>query len=542
MLDATPASSSGFTDSLTDFNDLAAVGGLEAVRNQVEAAEAAYQEPATEPEHTPEQAEPEWPEPMVPGVLRTPDIPATILPGAWGDMVAAVAKSTQTPTAISVLCALGVLATLLQRRFEVDCGTHTEPLPIWGASVSPSGTRKTAVAGAFQRPLLDWEKRRADAMRREIARNNAVRDTSLKRIESLKLQAGKAKPEDLEAIRTDIENEHLNMPDELRAPMLFVEDVTPETLQKLLAEQGGRMGVLSDEPGLFRILGGLYSGGGGASLEVFLKGHAGSALKVHRAARSVFVDRPAVSMSLMVQPDLMADLAGSNQFRASGLMARFLWAVPVTNVGKRNVYERYRIPNEVREAYNTAVLSMLEGYPPEPGEPDKPVTLRLDDCAEELWLDFAQEVEDQQGEGGPLDSIRDWTSKLPGAVARVAALLELAAGGLGRDTVGMDAMHQAITLAKLLIPHTKAAFNLLGADALEADAIAVLKWVRGNGLEEFTQREAQKGMEARFRSVDKLKRAIDKLRDLDCVRVTKRRNQGTNKPTVVVQVNPAILS
>lgn len=543
MLDAAPASSSGFTDSLTDFNDLAAVGGLEAVRNQVEAAEAAIDQ-AAEPEPPPqEQPEPEaWPEPMVPGVLRTPDIPATILPGAWGDMVAAVAKSSQTPTAISVLCALGALGTLLQRRFEVDCGTHTEPLAIWCASVSPSGTRKTAVAGAFQRPLLDWEKRRADAMRREIARSNAVRDTSLKRIESLKLQAGKAKPEDLEAIRTDIENEHLNMPDELRAPMLFCEDTTSESMQKLLAEQGGRMGVLSDEPGLFRILGGLYSGGGGASLEVFLKGHAGSALKVHRAARSVFVDRPAVSMSLMVQPDLMADLAGSNQFRASGLMARFLWAVPVTNVGKRNVYERYRIPNEVREAYNTAVLSMLEGYPPEPGASDKPVTLRLDDCAEELWLDFAQEVEDQQGEGGPLDSIRDWTSKLPGAVARVAALLELAAGGLGRDTVGMEAMHQAITLARLLIPHTKAAFNLLGADALEADAIAVLKWVRGNGLEEFTQREAQKGMEARFRSVDKLKRAIDKLRDLDCVRVTKRRNQGSIRPSVVIQVNPACLS
>lgn len=543
MLDAAPASSSGFTEPLTDFNDLAAVGGLDAVRHQVEAAEAAIDQGA-EPEPSPQdQAESEaWPEPMVPGVLRTPDIPATILPGAWGNMVAVVAKSTQTPTAISVLCALGVLSTLLQRRFEVDTGTHTEPLPIWCASVSPSGTRKTAVAGAFQRPLLDWEKRRADAMRREIARNNAVRDTAQKRIESLKLQAGKAKPEDLEAIRTDIENELLNMPDELRAPMLFVEDVTPETMQKLLSEQGGRMGVLSDEPGLFRILGGLYSGGGGASLEVFLKGHAGSALKVHRANRSVFVDRPAVSMSLMVQPDLMADLAGSNQFRASGLMARFLWAVPVTNVGKRNVYDRYRIPNEVREAYNAAVLAMLEGYPPEQGALDKPVTLRLDDCAEELWLDFAQEVEDQQGEGGPLDSIRDWTSKLPGAVARVAALLELAAGGLARDTVGMEAMHQAITLARLLIPHTKAAFNLLGADALEADAIAVLKWVRGNGLEEFTQREAQKGMEARFRSVDKLKRAIDKLRDLDCVRVTKRRNQGSIRPSVVIQVNPACLS
>lgn len=544
MLDAVPTSSSGFTEPLTDFNDLAAVGGLEAVREQVAAAEAAIdQASATEPKQgLPEQAEPEWPEPMMPGVLRTPDIPATILPGVWGDMVAAVSRSTQTPTAINVLCCLGVLGTLLQRRFEVDCGTHTEPLSIWAVSVSPSGTRKTAVAGAFQRPLLDWEKRRADAMRREIARNNAVRETTLKRIESLKQQAGKAKEDELIAIRNEIENETVNMLDELRAPMLFVEDVTPETMQKLLAEQGGRMGVLSDEPGLFRILGGLYSGGGGASLEVFLKGHAGSALKVHRAARSVFVDRPAVSMSLMVQPDLMNDLAGSNQFRASGLMARFLWAVPATTVGTRNVYDRYRVPPEVQAGYDAAVRAMLEGYPPEPGASDKAVTLRLDDCAEELWLEFAQQVEDQQGEGGPLDSIRDWSSKLPGAVARVAALLELAAGGLERRTVGMDAMHQAITLAKLLIPHTKAAFNLLGADALEADAIAVLKWVRGNGLEEFTQREAQKGMESRFRSVDKLKRAIEKLRDLDCMRITKRRNQGSIRPSVVIQVNPGCLS
>ncbi len=541
MVDAIPASS-GFTEPLTDFNDLACVGGLEAVRNQVDAAEAAA-DLVPEPDRYPtEQAETEWPEPMVPGVLRTPDLPASILPGAWGDMVAAVAKSTQTPTAIGVLCALGVLGTLLQRRYEVDTGTHTEPLAIWAASVSPSGTRKTAVAGAFQRPLLDWEKRRADAMRREIARNSAVRETTGKRIDSLKQQAGKAKEDELAAIRAEIENETVNLPDELRAPMLFVEDVTPETMQKLLAEQGGRMGVLSDEPGLFRILGGLYSGGGGASLEVFLKSHAGSALKVHRAARSVFVDRPAISMSLMVQPDLMNDLAGSNQFRASGLMARFLWAVPVTNVGKRNVYERNRAPPEVVAAYNAAVLAMLDGYPPEHGTPDKPVTLRLDDCAEELWLDFAQEVEDQQGEGGRFDAIRDWTSKLPGAVARVAALLELAAGGLGRDTVGMEAMHQAITLARVLIPHTQAAFGLLGADALENDAVYVLRWIRGNGLEEFTQRDAQRGMHGRFRTTEGLKRAIDKLRDMDCLRVTKRRNQGTNKPSIVMQVNPRLLS
>lgn len=269
----------------TDFNDMAAIAGLDAVRQQVAIAEQAaieksrhnHQAPAEPGEAAAVQVH-EWPEPMIPGVLRTPDIPASVLPGAWCDMAQAVARSTQTPSAISVLCALGVMSTLLQRRFEVDVGTHVEPLSIWCTSVSPSGTRKTAVGGAFQRPLTAWEKQKADAMRREIARNHADRDTTLKRIEALKQQAGKAKDGELEALRKEIEDLTINLPDELRAPMLFVEDVTPETLQKLLSEQGGRMGVLSDEPGLFRILGGLYSGASGASLDVFLKGHAGSPL------------------------------------------------------------------------------------------------------------------------------------------------------------------------------------------------------------------------------------------------------------------------
>lgn len=124
-------SSSGFTP-LTDWNDLAAEASLDAVREGVEAAERAAEQAAEQAAH---QHEPAWPEPMLPGVLRTQNIPPSILPGAWGDMAAAVARSSQTPTAISVLCCLGVLGTLLQRRFEVDCGTHTEPLSIWAVSV-----------------------------------------------------------------------------------------------------------------------------------------------------------------------------------------------------------------------------------------------------------------------------------------------------------------------------------------------------------------------------------------------------------------------
>jgi putative DNA primase/helicase len=161
-------------------------------------------------------------------------------------------------------------------------------------------------------------------------------------------------------------------------------------------------------------------------------------------------------------------------------------------------------------------------------------------AALEVWHDFAQYIEDNQGDGGVFESIRDWTSKLAGAVARIAALLELVTTGLYATEVDFDSMDAAVRLAKVLIPHAQAAFGLLGTDSADADALAVLKWVQSHGYEEFTRRDCQKAMEGRFRSVDKLKRAVDRLDAMDCTREFKRRNKGA-PATVFYRVNPKLL-
>ena len=246
-------------------------------------------------------------------------------------------------------------------------------------------------------------------------------------------------------------------------------------------------------------------------------------------------------MGLMIQPDMVAELAGSNQFRSSGLMARFFYAVPVTNVGSRNVRKRSRVPDSLLFAYDAAVAAMLADYPPPAGESLQPKILCFDELAEDLWLDFSQEIEDQLSEGSALDAIRDWLSKLAGATARVAALIEIATVGLDARTVGLESMHQAIKLARLMIPHTQAAFGLLGADSTESDAIHVLKWIRGQGLSEFTQREAHRALESRFKNVEKLKKSLDKLRAMDCIRQIQR-NQPSGRPSTIFSVNPGVLS
>jgi hypothetical protein len=540
------------SDALTDFNDLAQVAGPDAVRAQVEAARpvappaargwpefedvvpSAAQAPADAP------APEEWPDPVLPGTQTTPEIPADLLPTWSGDMVRAVSDSTQTPPALAFMSCLAVLATVLQRRYEVaphGCD-YTEPLALWTVSASPAGTRKSAVLGSMLGPLVRWEKLHADRMRSDIARVNSKRAVAKKKVERLLQDAAKAKDaSERESIRAEIEREELQMPDEIRAPRLFTSDSTPERLQALLAEHGERMAVHSDESGSFQIMGGLYSGGQ-AHLDVYLQAHAGSPMRVDRATRAVHVDRPALSFGLLVQPGTLADVAGSKRFRDSGLLARFLCAVPDSTVGRRDVRRHTPIPQHVKDAYERGIFGLLESW----GEPvTKPKLLTFTDPARELWFDFAQEVENQQGEGGRYEAISDWTSKLPGALARVAAVLELAEMGLTADEVSEVAMRNALQLGHLLIDHARAAFSLLGTDAVDTDAVALVRWIKTEGREQFTRREAQKAQEGRFRSGERLDKALDRLVDGESLREFKLIRPGM-RPSKAYRVNPLLLS
>ena len=91
----------------------------------------------------------EWPDPMIPGAMHPPEIPASLLPSWVGDMALAVAENTQTPPAMAVMLSLAVLATVVQRRWEVqpygENDDYSETLSLWVLVALPSGTRKTAV-------------------------------------------------------------------------------------------------------------------------------------------------------------------------------------------------------------------------------------------------------------------------------------------------------------------------------------------------------------------------------------------------------------
>ncbi|MDV6345189.1 YfjI family protein [Nitrosomonas sp. Is37] len=429
---------------------------------------------------------------------------------------------------------------LFSRRFEVapyGDQSYFEPLNIWALTVAPSGSRKTPVLDKLTDPLKRWEKLAGDRMRRQIAEVEATRRMIKKRIEKLETKAGGTDDEqERNRIRDEIRSEIEAMPDELKAPRLMTGDVTPEQLQVMLVEQHERMTLISDEAGIFQILSGQYSGGV-AILDVFLQAYSGASVRIDRRSRQAFMEKPALTFCLMLQPGILQNAASDQRFHDSGLLARFLFTIPQNTVGRCDVRKRNPIPDDIKRVWHDKLLDLLvDAEKPTPA----PRMLAFTHKGRELWLDFAQQVEDELGENGKLHHMAEWGAKLPGNCARIVGLMQLIKTGRNSDRVDVDAVGRAVTLCELLIEHAKAAFQLLGADQIEADALHVMKWIQANRFIEFNRSQAQKALEGRFRTVDKLRVAAERLSEWNVLSPEmQRRNKGA-RPTPYYRVNPQL--
>ena len=67
-------------------------------------------------------------------------------------------------------------------------------------------------------------------------------------------------------------------------PRLVADDVTPEAAGTLLAEQNGRLGILSAEGGILGIIAGRYNNNI-PNMDIWLKGHSGDPIRIDRKGR-----------------------------------------------------------------------------------------------------------------------------------------------------------------------------------------------------------------------------------------------------------------
>jgi hypothetical protein len=435
-----------------------------------------------------------WAPPIPFGMAgEVPAFPVEVLPSWLGEYVAAVATATQTPPDLAGMLALAVLATVAAGAVEVELRPGwREPLCLFVAVGMDAGSRKSSVFTALTRPVAEFERNQAAAALPSITETATLRRIAEQAAVAAEAAASKApvdqaEAKQAEAIARAAEAARLVVPP---VPRWLVDDATPEALAGLLATYG-RIALLSAEGDVFDQMAGRYNQAAGPNLGVYLKGHAGDLLKVDRRGRPPeYVERPCLTIGLAVQPEVLRGLAGRPGFSGRGLLARFLYSLPESLVGRRQVGAS-PVPQPVADRYTLELQALAASLTAPTG--DGPAVLTLDPEAGELLLAFERELEPRLAAGsGDLAHLAGWAAKLAGATCRLAALLHLA--GHLRDgwarPITTDTFTRSVSLAGYLVEHARAVFNLMGADPRTDDACWLLDWISRTNQVQFTRRDA----------------------------------------------------
>jgi hypothetical protein len=435
-----------------------------------------------------------WTPPVPLGLAgAVPAFPVQVLPGWLGEYVAAVATATQTPPDLAGMLGLAVLATVAAGTVEVQPrpGWH-EPLCLFVAVGMDAGARKSSVFTAMTRPLADFEREQAAAALPAITETVTLRRIAEQAAAHAEAAASKATTDQreerqAEAVARAAEASRLVAPP---LPRWLADDATPEALAGLLASYG-RIALLSPEGDVFDQMAGRYNPTTGPNLGVYLKGHAGDLLKVDRRGRlPEYVERPCLTIGLAVQPEVLRGLADRPGFRGRGLLARFLYSLPASLVGRRQVGAP-PVPQSVADRYALELQALAASLASPPGQ-DLTV-LTFDAAAGELLLAFERDLEPRLAAGsGDLANMAGWAAKLAGAASRLAGLLHLARhlrDGWARP-ITADTVAAAVRLAGYLVEHARAVFDLMGADPRTEEARWLLDWIARGGRSQFSRRDA----------------------------------------------------
>jgi hypothetical protein len=503
-----------------------------------------------------------WAQPRPPNDdMLLPAFPVQLLPPWLAEWVSALATATQTPADLAAMLSLAIAGAALAKKFRVRIRDDwTEPTNLLVVVTLPPGERKSAVFAEATKPIRAYE----SAIRQELAPVIAQAESDRRVLakacdEAEKRAARQTDPEQrcqLQEIARQLA-EKLSRHHVPPLPQLWCEDETPQSLEKLVAFHDGRMLQACAEGTPFANATGRY--GDAPNVDIYLKGHAGDALRTGRIGRPGHeADLPAVSAALAVQPDVIQGLGEHALLRHRGFLARWLYALPRSLVGKRTIAPP-PVPAQVSQRYHTNMLLLWRTSPAQdPQGNPAPYFLHFDPDAQAALRAFEEALEPQLAEGENLAPLAGWGNKLPGTIARLAAILHVthAIGQDDKPDSGIPAatVSQAIEVGRdYLLPHAQAAFRLLGTDEKFHIACRVVKWLtnRRNSAQFaqdqlpflIRQRDILTGIGGHTSTSETLTASLDLLVTLDCLRpVPLPASEGPGRrPSTTYEVNPGLL-
>lgn len=335
--------------------------------------------------------------------------PAAAL-GPLHDVAKAIQGATQGPFEIAAQSVLATVALVAQAHVDVETLGGSRPVSLFFLTIARSGERKSS---CDSRAIVGIR-----AHERELARDYTSKKDKYD-FELTQWTANKKKAKVFEDLGTK--------PVEPPLPIVQASDPTFEGLVKTMEKGQPSMALFNDEGGVFfgghamnrdnltKTVSGLSRVWDGADLNRTRAGDGATTLRGQR-----------LSLHLMAQPVIADPLFQNQTLMQQGFLARFLISEPETRIGHRLYKEPDPSHRRTVDDFGERVCDFLaKPTPTSPNDQHEltPRVLSLTDAAKELLIEYHDEIEKQQGQGGDLDGATPFASKSAEMAARISGIL-----------------------------------------------------------------------------------------------------------------------
>lgn len=217
----------------------------------------------------------EWHDPELLEEYSLPQFPVKYLPSGLREYVKSISENTATAVDMPAIAALALVAAAVQGKFRIEGkADYREQLNLYFLIIAKSGERKSTIIKTMSRVIYNYEKEENNRRRPLIAEQESQMNNLRARVEK---HEKKDQQEEADALRRKcIELVQRR----IRLLRLIADDITPEALTSLMADNNGIITVISTEGGLFDIFNGKYSNM--VSVDSVLKAYTGDPIRVDR--------------------------------------------------------------------------------------------------------------------------------------------------------------------------------------------------------------------------------------------------------------------
>ncbi|MET0005348.1 MAG: DUF3987 domain-containing protein [Candidatus Thiodiazotropha sp.] len=457
---------------VTDFNDMAALLGLEAVTKTIRGATKSDQNNIDG-----------WSEPLpLTATINPEPYPLDALPESVRAAVEEVHAFTKAPIPLVASSALAAMSLSVQAHADVKRAEKLQgPSGLFLLTIADSGERKSTCDSFFMQAIRDYEAEQLEAAKPMNKDHKAAMDAWEAKRSGLKDKirqlAKTGKPtheEDSTLFRLQQDK-----PEPPRVPRLLYADATPEALKWCLAKDWPTGGVVSSEAGLVFGAHGMGRDSIMRNLATLNQLWDGQDIATERRTTESFIVHGArLTIALQVQEATLRDFfdRSGGLARGTGFLARFLVAWPESTQG----YRPFSDPPESWHAlalFNQRIAAILnQAVPIDDDGSLTPPVLSMTAETKAAWVMFHDAIEIELRSGGELYNVRDVASKTADNAARIATLFEIFEHG-NSGAVVLDAFEGASRIAAWHLHEARRFYGDLALPEEQVNAVKLDNWL-----------------------------------------------------------------